>query len=62
MLGRKTERKEEGSRKKYRPTSRQEDPTILKGKKIQTNKHTMDKMLKETNVNFRNKDETVKTN
>ena len=28
MLGRKTERKEEGSGRKYRPTSRQEERTI----------------------------------
>ena len=49
------------SRRKDRPASRQEYLTITKEKKT-TNKHTMEEMLKRTNVKFIRRDETVKTN
>ena len=51
MLSRKTKRKEEGSRRKDRPSSSQEDRTIAIVKEKQTNKHTMKEFWIGTHVN-----------
>ena len=51
MLSRKTKRKEEGSRRKDRPSSSQEDRTIPIVKEKQTNKQTNKQTYNERNLN-----------